>query len=842
MLTAALHDVVRALARRCANAAVPVTAATLVLVVLAGVYLAQNLQVDTNLDELVDPDAPFRERQRELNAAFPEQDDRLVLVVSGGTLDARLGATTTLAERLRARDDVVRAVFAPAVMPFFVENGALFDDADAIERRLDRLAEAQPLLAALAREPTPARLAELLARGFEQDEPPPELARAAERLTPAFTAAAAGETRPIAWLELAELTPGTAESFVVEVTPVLDFERVRPGARALEVVHAIGDAIEATHAGIAVAVTGEVALEAEELEAAGTGAASAGLVSLVLVTLVLVWSLRSAGAIASVLATLVAGLVFTGAFAMWAIGAFTMISIAFAVLFIGLGVDFAIHVALRAQEEAARGRDWRAAVAEGAGGTGPALLLCAPTTAVAFLAFTPTGYVGLAELGVIAAAGMIIALALSLTLLPALLALTAGPRRLPPVPWPHGRPRLRRLAAGVVIVVGLVSLAGLGSLRFDGDPLALKVPDAPSVLAFEQLLASPGRSPYRAALLVPDAATATAEAERLAAVPAIGEVVHVDSFVPTGQETKLALLDDARLFLDLPAYTPPGPAEPERLSRALARLAAAAPNRELAEAARTIAMRVDRTPELTAALGETWFRWWPQALERTRAVLAAEPVTRTSLPDPLVERFVAKDGRHKLDLLPAAPLATGDERPAFVDAVLAAAPAAAGNVVQMVRAAELVARAMVEATAYALVGVTLVVALVLRRPRDVAAVLGAVLLAAALTVGAMAVFDLAFNFANVIVLPLLLGVGVDAAVHVVMRAREAASPDVVGATSTPRAVFASALTTVASFGTLMLSPHAGTASMGLLLTLAVTASLVTVLLVLPLWLERRTVP
>jgi len=206
----------------------------------------------------------------------------------------------------------------------------------------------------------------------------------------------------------------------------------------------------------------------------------------------------------------------------------------------------------------------------------------------------------------------------------------------------------------------------------------------------------------------------------------------------------------------------------------------------------------------------------------------------------LVERYVAEDGRHKLDILPAERLATAGERRDFVDAVLAAAPDAAGNVVQMVRAADLVAGAMVEATLYALAGVTLVVTLVLRRPRDVAAVLGAVLLAAALTVGAMEVFGLAFNFANVIVLPLLLGVGVDAAIHVVVRHREAAGAERVDATSTPRAVFASALTTIASFGTLMLSPHAGTASMGLLLTLAVIASLVSVLVVLPVWLQRRT--
>jgi len=615
---------------------------------------------------------------------------------------------------------------------------------------------------------------------------------------------------------------------------------VRPGARALAATGALADEIAASHPGVDVALTGEVALEAEELEAAGTGAASAGLVALVLVTAVLVWSLRSAGAIASVVVTLIAGLILTGAFAMWAIGAFTMISIAFAVLFIGLGVDFAIHVVLRAQEEARPDRRWRDAVATGAGATAPALLLCAPTTALAFLAFTPTGYIGLAELGVIAAAGMIIALVLSLTLLPALLALTAEPRRLPPMPWPRGRPRLRLAAAGVVVVAGLASLAGIGSLRFEGDPLALKDPDAPSVIAFERLLASPTRSPYHAALLVTDAQAAAAEAERLAAVPAIGEVVQLASFVPTAQEEKLALIDDARLFLELPAYTPAGAADAGRLDRGLARLAAAAPAGELADAARTIARRLDRAPELAGELGETWFRWWPQALARTRALLQAGPVTVDRLPAALVERYVAEDGRHKLDILPAEPLATPGERRDFVDAVLAAAPDAAGNVVQMVRAADLVAGAMVEATLYALAGVTLVVTLVLRRPRDVAAVLGAVLLAAALTVGAMAVFGLAFNFANVIVLPLLLGVGVDAAIHVVVRHREAAGAERVDATSTPRAVFASALTTIASFGTLMLSPHAGTASMGLLLTLAVIASLVSVLVVLPVWLQRRT--
>jgi len=829
-----------ALARFCVARAWTVTATTLALVVLAGLYLAQNLDVDTNLDELVDPNAPFRERQRELNAAFPEQDDLLIIVVRGATLDARLAAAADLAQSLRERDDIARAVFAPAIMPFFVDNALLFGDVATLEDRLDRLAEAQPLLSALARDATPSGLAGLLADAFDQDERPPALDEAARSLAPVFAAAAAGDARSIGWLELAELGTGAAESLVIEVTPVLDFARVRPAATALAGARDLAAATQADHAGVEVALTGEIALEAEELEAAGTGAAGAGLASLVLVALVLGWNLRSAGAIVAVLTTLLAGLVATGAFAMWAVGAFSMISIAFAVLFIGLGVDFAIHVVLRAQEQTEAAASWRAAVREGAAATGPALLLCAPTTAVAFLSFTPTGYIGLAELGIIAAGGMVVALVLSLTLLPALLALLGRSRALPPMLWTAAAPRARRLAAVAVLALGLISLAGIGQLRFDGDPLALKAPTAPSVAAIERRLDDSGRSPYRAALRVADAEAAARAEARLSAVSEVGEVVTVASFVPTRQDEKLALIDDVRFFLDLPVFEPPEPADAARLRGELGRLAAAAGATPLGEAAAQLAARLERTPELAPRLAEAWFRYWPQALARTRALLEAAPIGRADLPAALVGRYVAEDGRQKVDILPAESVLQPAARRAFVNAVLAVAPHAAGNVVQMTLAAELVADAMVEASLWALAGVSLLVGIVLRRPREIAAVIACVLLAAALTIGAMAVFGLAFNFANVIVLPLLLGFGVDAAIHVVMRARETADPTRLGATSTPRAVLASALTTLASFGTLMLSPHQGTASMGLLLTIALIASLATALVALPVWLERRT--
>jgi predicted RND superfamily exporter protein len=144
---------------------------------------------------------------------------------------------------------------------------------------------------------------------------------------------------------------------------------------------------------------------------------------------------------------------------------------------------------------------------------------------------------------------------------------------------------------------------------------------------------------------------------------------------------------------------------------------------------------------------------------------------------------------------------------------------------------------MALATLAALGLVMLVVSPILRRVRDVALVLAPLVLAASLMVAYTVVFDAPFNFANVIVLPLLLGLGVDSTIHYVMRAREGAAGTDVTGTSTPRAVLISAFTTIGSFGTLWLSAHRGMASMGELLTIAILVTLVCTLIVLPQLIE-----
>ena len=561
----------------------------------------------------------------------------------------------------------------------------------------------------------------------------------------------------------------------------------------------------------------------------------AGTASFVLVALVLGVGLRSGRLVAAILFTLAAGLVLTGAFGLLAFGSFNVISVAFAVLFIGLGIDFAIHFGLRFQEERSNGHAPIAAVGRTAATVGVALALCALTTALAFVAFTPTAYVGLGQLGAIAAFGMVISLLLTLTLLPALLVLFRVPQRTIPASTDRSwlRPGIRRALVALALLLSAASATQLPDVRFDADPLRLKDPEAPSVVTFRELEETSSTSLHRISVVAADTSTAAALAERLAAVSEVGDVLWVERFVPEDQETKLALLDDARLFLFVPESAPVVPSEPGTLAAALQRFAAETKHPAAAPLVAAIERAGSAGSSAPLAVEAAVFAYWPKLLEDLATAFAAAGVTRADLPASLTARYVAADGRLYVEVTPADRLDGPTEMRRFVDAVAAVAPDATGGTIQAVRGGEVVRAAMLQATGLATVAIVGLLWLTLRGVRPVLLVLLPVGVATLLTLGAAVVFGLDFNFANVIVLPLLIGFGVDSAIHVVLRAQEETAHDPLHGTTTARAVVLSALTTVGSFGTLALSPHAGTASMGQLLTVSVLATMMASLLVLP---------
>ena len=825
----------------------------LVLSAAAAGYALPHLGINTSTEDMISADVAFRRHHAAFVREFPEYKNSIVAVVEGATPERVEDAAAALAKALRADGEHFAAVEYQAGDPFFAAHGFLYLKVNELADLTDRLAAAQPLLAVLAEAPNLSGVAALVELARRQPGAggalPPELDRLLGAMAGPVEAQLAGRPGELSWRQALEGGDAAAPSRqLVIAEPRFDPNSLAVATPAIEAVRAHARAVGIdTGSGLRLQMTGEATLNQEELQSVRAGATVAGVLSTAAVTLLLIWGVRSVRLIVHTLIALGIGLLLTAGFAALAIGQLNLISITFAVLFVGLGVDFGIHFVMRYREAfEVEGGHRRAAAAAITWVGGPTSLsaLCA---AFGFLAFTPTDYRGLAELGIISAAGMVIALLASLILLPALLDLVPLSGRERPLGTPRLLPEIQRHPRPVVMAAGLgalLSLILLPKLTFDFNPLNLKDPHSELVRTYRALESDPATSPDVAEVLTDSLDQADALAARLARLDQVGDALTLSSFVPKDQDAKLDLISSLGFYLG-PSLEPSHAAEPlDGAGRraALARLTAASEALKAAGATPGVARLAEALKRFTdsrpsepalAELDRRLTGTLPALLERLRQALASGPVTLADLPDNLRAQWLNPDGKARVLVRPAAPLTDNARIEAFARAVLGVAPEATGTPIIIIQAGDAVVGAFQEASWLVLGVIVVLLALVLRRPRDILLVLTPLALAVLLSAATAVLLGLSLNFANVIVLPLLLGLGVSGAIHVVMRWRVEAFSDRVAVTSTPRAVLFSALTTIASFGSLAVSPHRGLASMGLLLTIAIVWSLISTLVVLP---------
>jgi hopanoid biosynthesis associated RND transporter like protein HpnN len=828
--------------------------ATLVITAAALVYTLGHLSIDTSTTEMISPEVPFRQHDRAFTRAFPEFGDTIVAVIDAKTPERAEQAAGALADALEQDREHFTAVDFPGGGPFFATHGLLYLDPEQLAALADRLAAAQPLLAALAEAPDLgglARFVKLASEGSEgtSEAVPAELDQLFAAMARVVEAQVAGRPGQLSWRNLVDQSGlGASTRRLVIAQPVLDHTTMAPGAAAIEALreHAERLGIDAAR-GLDLRLTGAAVLDQEELESVSAGATLAGVVTTVAVILLLVWGLRSFRLILATAITVAIGLILTSGVAALMFGRLNLISVTFAVLFVGLGVDFGIHFGLRYREAVDRGDGTSEALRAAVESTGGALTLSALCAAFGFLAFAPTSYQGLAELGWISASGMVIALLTTLTLMPALLRLM--PVRPRPGRAAHGPVLVTRFSRPLLLASGVAALASCAALpfvRFDFNPLNLKDPAAESVATFRDLAQNPITSPYGIEILSPDLEQAVALASRLREMEGVGQVITLESFVPGNQDEKLEIIDELAIYLG-PVLMGPADSEPltpkqragavRDLEAALGALTkgqdggAASLHRALGK----FQDAFGASPEALAELERRLTGLLPDLLGQLAQGLEATPVTLESLPPDLRARWIADDGAARVLVQPAQLITSNAGLEAFASEVLAVAPTATGTPVILTAASEVIIDAFFEASVIALITITAGLALTLHGVRDILLVLAPLALSVLLTAASAVLLDLEFNFANVIVLPLLLGLGVSGAIHVIMRRHEQSESEThaLFATSTPRAVVFSALTTIASFGSLAVSSHQGLESMGQLLTIAILWSLFCTLIFLP---------
>lgn len=849
----------------CMHHRLGVVCAFLIGAACAGWYTVQNVAINTNTADMLSAELPWRIADDAFKHDFPYFTDTIVVVIDATTPDLADEAARNLSATLQQDTAHFTDVFNPAALPFLRQHQFLYLETDELERLIDELSGGQVLLGRLAADPGLLGLLDLLTTIAESEhgDAPARLADVLGSIDATIERFLDGGTTPMSW---ATLLGGDAVELprrsVFTVQPRLDYGSLLPAAQAIGVLRSrVAELGYDGRSDIRVRLTGGAALGYDELLSVVRGAERAALLALGLVAICLVAGLRSFALVFATLLTLVCGLALTACFATVTVGTLNMISVAFAVLYVGLGVDFAIHLCLRYRELVGE-RSKEAALHTAVRHVGVSLALCALTTAIGFLAFLPTSYRGVAELGLISGAGILIGFVVSLTLLPALLRILPAPR------VPRRPASMRRRAAGsrrrrwvlvTATFAGLAAMAALPYAEFDHNPLHLNDPDAESVTTLRDL--DRNESIYTIAAITQDREDARALATRLERLPTVDIVVSAADLIPQAQDEKLALIDDLRFTLgDVLAPAAPTPATPLATRKALAKLERAlldAPQtavlvssyRHLAATLTRLRTALDALP-LAAAMTRIadleyqLMHHFPDQLERLEAGLDAGPITEEALPAELLRRWVSAEGHYRLEIQPAERLSGNAALASFVEDVRGVAgPDVTGTPVTNIEAGRAVTTAFYEA--FGAAGILIIVLLyaILRRVREVATVLAPLLLAGLLTTAFSVVFGIQFNFANIIALPLLMGIGVDSALHILHRYKTTAQDDLpLLATSSARAVLFSALTSAASFGNLAVSEHAGTASMGIMLTVGLTTTLLCTLVVLPALLQRYVEP
>ncbi len=839
-----------------------VIAGFLLLALASAFYLAHNFAITTDSDKLLSESLPWRQQEISLDREFPQRADLIVAVVDATTPEGVQTAAKALSESLAPRADLFRYVRWPEGDPFFARNALLFETVEEVRRDCDELIRAQPFLGALAADPSLRGVMGALSQALKgvrlKEAKLADLERPLTLIADALEQSAAGRDPAFSWRPL--ITGRTPDETdlrqFVTIQPKLDYTDLQPGGRATA---AIRDAVKSLSLtpdhGVRVRLTGPVALSDEEFATIADGAGVNGLTTACAVVLILWLALKRPRLIVAVLVNLIAGLALTAALGLWMVGALNLISVAFAVLFVGLGVDFGIQFSVRYRDARRSESDVAKALRNAAAGVGGPLLLAAVSIAAGFYSFLPTAYRGLSELGLIAGTGMIIAFATSITLLPALIA-TLNPNGEPdPIGFAALAPLDRFLArwrfwiVGATLTATLLGAPLLFELRFDFNPLNLRSASAESVATLLDLMRNPRTSPNTIDVLTPDLAKATALAAKIAEKSEVAETRTLQSFVPTQQDDKLAIIQDAGFFLQNtlnPQSVRPAPTDAE--DAAAIKIVAQDLLNSIGDASgtaagdarrlsRLLANLADGRPESRRIVGDALVTPLEVTLDQVRNLLNAAPVAVASLPQSLVQDWIASDGRARIEVAPKGDSNDNATMRRFADAVREVAPEATGAPVFVLEAAKTIVMAFWQAGLWSIVSIALLLFVVLRRPVDVALTLAPLMVAIIATLEICVLIGLQLNFANIIALPLLLGVGVAFKIYYVMAWRAGETNFL--QLSLTRAVFFSALATATAFGSLWLSHHPGTSSMGKLMALALVTTLAAALLFQPALLATR---
>ena len=859
----------------------------LLLSVLSVCYTVRNMEFLTGRDDLMPKSAPFQVDYRAYRAEFGDQEE-IVAVVESDDAERSTKAADALYARLQQEKGVYREVFYPGGLPYFRKNGLLFMPLNDIKKLRTTLTMAAPVLKDLAAAPTVQTLFTSLTRqidGYLAAPDPATLKSLIFMLTTLDKGFKGFDGKNSAMSMDSFLkgggdgTPTMLESAgkqqVITMLPVKDQGSFVPAEKAIKATRAALNDILAKpeFKGIKAGLTGVPVLEYEEMATSQRDLKIATVLSLTLTVILLLFAFRGLLNVIAAMVSLIVGICLSFGFATLTIGHLNILSMVFAIMLIGLGVEYGIQVVLRYQEELKGGASGLAAIETGLATNIRSIIMAAATVALAFATFAFTDFKGIAELGIIAAGGVFICVLATFTVLPAMLILLErfrkpgsivvnAPQKNAGEPHPFLRVLFNspRTVLGATLLLSVVCIYPAMRTQFDYNLMNLQAKGLQSVEYAYKLMRSKENSGYFAVVTAQNASDARQLTERLERLPAVDHVVSLLSLVPDQQPAKLAELAALRQIMDTVKPAPYEenlrvmelPAVFEHFRDRVNKLKIALESNHAVEAKPVKAFlgtldgffaSLEKEKDKNAlgmlrGFQSGMFAELPEKLLMLKGSLEAAPVTAADVPEQLRSRFVGKTGKLLLQVAPRNEIFEHGPLREFVTQVKSVVPVATGEPIMVYESLTVLRDSYLKAFGYAFIGIALILLINFKSIRF--ALIGSLPLAAGLLlmIGSMWLAGIRFNSANIIVLPLILGVGIDSAIYIINRYRQGTeSPAQVAMSSAGIGVFLNALTILFSFGALMVAHHQGVFSIGAVMSLGMVASVAVFMVFLPALLE-----
>ncbi|OYV20506.1 MAG: hopanoid biosynthesis associated RND transporter like protein HpnN [Methylococcaceae bacterium NSM2-1] len=836
-------------------------------------YTVNNLSINTDTTDMIAPDAPFQRNLRNFEKAFSQDVHKISLVIESDTPELTKSATLRLARLLSADKTNFESVYIPNENDFFHQNGLLYLDTNDLQTLSNNLSQAQPFIGRISQEPNLTGFFSIfedaLTSSNKNQELPIDLPSLIDKVSLALHKSMNGENNLLSWETLIaekKLSGQGSDKGFINVSPRFDFTQIRPAENPIKAIRkAIAEIQQPDLPTVKVWITGEVGLEDDELEGMSSGTFNASIFSIVLVLVILLIAYHASILMtAATLFTLALGMVFCGAFAAFSVKELNLISVAFAVSNIGLGVEYAIHFCLRYRDNLLHHVHRKGAIRSTLISTSPSLILCAGTTAIGLYAFIPTDYKGVSELGLLAGTSLFICLLVTLTVLPALLRFIPMP--VEPEP-PSTHPALATLAEKLAkftlhyakpisiatCLLAFISVGLVFKVKTDFNPINLRDPNTESVIAFKNLIKDPDTTPMTLTILASDEQKAKSMQQKLSELDSVDKTVSLFDFIPSAQEEKLAMIEDMAMMLGsqaqgFPSLKPDNDPVPaiNRLIKAIDNILPDKTNVHEITALKTFKQELqDMLIELDTRqepsrrmfiekIQTTLLGTLPSAMNELLVSLNARETSLGDLPADIKERWLSKEGLYRIQIFPKKDLNDLDNLQQFISDVQLVAPETTDLPIIYWESMKEVVGAFKKAITIALITIALLLYGIRRNFTDTLLVMTPLILAGLFTMASTVLTNTPINYANIIALPLLLGLGVDNGIHMVEKLHHSLSEEQnIYQSSTARAMFYGALTTASSFAGLAFSPHQGIASMGLIITMGIFWIMTCTFIVLP---------